>query len=48
MKRIALLLFAVAAASIIVASADREVGHADDEAALIFGVKIPPDTATGG
>ena len=40
MKRIAFLLLAVAAVS-IVASADRGAGHADDEAAPIFGVKIP-------
>ena len=40
MKRISSLLVAVAAASTIVASADRQTGHAD-EAAPIFGIKIP-------
>jgi len=48
MKRIAFLLFAVAALSIIAASANPGAGPADDEAAPIFGVKIPADTATGG
>src|SRR5215470_1785613 len=42
MKRIAFLALALATVYIIVASANREVGHADDEAAPIFGVKIPP------
>ena len=42
MKRIVFLLLAVAAVSIIIASADRGAGHADEEAAPIFGIKIPP------
>jgi hypothetical protein len=42
MKRIALLLFAVAAVSIIAASADSGGGRADDETSPIFGVTIPP------
>ena len=41
MKRIAFLLFAVAALSIIAASANPGAGPADDKAAKIFGVKIP-------
>ena len=42
MKRIALLLLAVAAVSVIVAPAYRGAGHADEEATPIFGVTIPP------
>jgi pimeloyl-ACP methyl ester carboxylesterase len=42
MKRIDFLLLVVAAVAIVAASADRGAGHADDEAAPIFGVKIPP------
>ena len=41
MRRIGFLLLAVAAVSIVVVSSDRGAGHADDEAAPIFGVKIP-------
>jgi len=41
MGRIAFLLLAVAAVSIIVVSADRGAGHTDEQAAPIFGVKIP-------
>jgi len=42
MRRIGFLLLAVAAVSIVVVSSDRGAGHADDEAAPIFGVTIPP------
>ena len=45
-RRIAFLMVAVAAAAVaFTAHASR---HADDEAAPIFGIKIPPDIATGG
>ena len=42
MKRIALLLFAVAAVAVIAASADSGAGRANDEISPIFGVTIPP------
>ena len=42
MRRIAFVLLAVAAMSIILVSTDRGTGHADEEAAPIFGVTIPP------
>jgi len=42
MRRIAFVLLAVAAMSIILVSTDRGAGHADEEAAPIFGVTIPP------
>jgi hypothetical protein len=42
MKRIALLLFAVAAVAIIAASADSGAGRANDEISPIFRVTIPP------
>jgi hypothetical protein len=42
MKRIAFLLVAVAAVADVVAFTARASGHADEEAAPIFGVKIPP------
>jgi hypothetical protein len=41
MKRLTLFLLAVAAASILVASAHHQAGHAGDAAAPIFGIKIP-------
>ena len=41
MRRIAFVLVIVAAVLIIVASADRGAGYADEEAAPIFGIKIP-------
>jgi hypothetical protein len=41
MKRIALLLIAVAAVAGVVASSALASGNADDEAAPIFGIKIP-------
>jgi hypothetical protein len=40
-KRIPLLLFVVAAISILAASTDPGAGRADEEAAPIFGIKIP-------
>ena len=42
MKRIAFLLVAVAAVAGVVAFTAPAAGHADEEAAPIFGVKIPP------
>jgi len=42
MKRIAFLLLALAAVFIVAVSTDRGAGHADEEAAPIFGVTIPP------
>jgi hypothetical protein len=42
MKRIAFLLVAVATVAGVVASTAPATGHADEEAAPIFGVKIPP------
>ena len=42
MRRIVFVLLAVAAVSIILVSTDRGAGHADEEAAPIFGLKIPP------
>ena len=47
MRRIALLLVAVVALAGVVAHMAAASGQADGEAAPIFGVKIPPDTATG-
>ncbi len=42
MRRIAFLLFAVVAVAGVVANSAPASGHADGEAAPIFGVKIPP------
>jgi len=42
MKRIAFLLVAVATVAGVVAFTARASGHADEEAAPIFGIKIPP------
>lgn len=42
MKRTAFLLVAVATVASIVTSSIPAAGHADDEAAPIFGIKIPP------
>ena len=42
MRRIAFLLVAVAVVSGIVASSAPASGNADEEAAPIFGIKIPP------
>jgi Cytochrome P460 len=42
MKWIAFLLVAVATVAGVVASTPRASGHADEQAAPIFGVKIPP------
>src|ERR1700690_3823532 len=42
MKRIAFLLVAVATLAGVVAFTARASGHADEEAAPIFGIKIPP------
>ncbi len=41
MKRMALLLIAFAAGSVIMGLASPAAGHVDDEAAPIFGIKIP-------
>ena len=42
MKRISILVFAAATAACVIASMAFTAGGADDEAAPIFGVKIPP------
>jgi Cytochrome P460 len=42
MKRIAFLLVAIAMVAGVVASSVPAAGHADEEAAPIFGIKIPP------
>jgi len=42
MKRIAFLLFAVAAVAGVVVHLAHASGHADEKAAPIFGIKIPP------
>ena len=42
MKRTAYLLVAVAAVAGVVAFAARGSGHADEEAAPVFGIKMPP------
>jgi hypothetical protein len=42
MKRIVFWLVTVATVAGVVASMPRASGHADDEAAAIFGIKIPP------
>jgi hypothetical protein len=42
MKRIALLLFAVATLAGVITTTASVVGRADDQAAPIFGIKIPP------
>jgi hypothetical protein len=42
MKRFAFLVFAVVAVAGVVAHMARASGHADEEAATIFGIKIPP------
>ncbi len=48
MKRITVLLVAVAALTGAVAYMAPASGHADEEAAPIFVKEIPPDTVTGG
>ena len=48
MGRIGLVLVAVVALAGVVAYVAPASGQADGEAAPIFGVTIPPDTATGG
>src|SRR5271163_1963883 len=42
MKRIAFLMFAVVVAAGVVAFTAHASGHADEEAAPLFGIKIPP------
>jgi cytochrome c553 len=42
MKRIAFLLAAIAAVAAVIAFTPLASGHADEEAAPIFGIKIPP------
>jgi hypothetical protein len=42
MKRIAFLLVAIAMVAGVIASSVPAAGHADEEAAPIFGIKIPP------
>jgi hypothetical protein len=48
MRRIVFVLVAVGALAGVVAYMAPAFGQADREAAPIFGVKIPPDTAIGG
>jgi hypothetical protein len=48
MRRITYLLGAVVALTVVVVYKAHPAGHSDGEAAPIFGVKISPDTATGG
>ena len=48
MRRIVFVLVAVVALAGVVAYVAPASGQADGEAAPIFGVKISPDTATGG
>jgi hypothetical protein len=48
MRRIVIVLVAVVAFAAVVAYMAPASGRADGEASPIFGVKIPPDTATGG
>jgi hypothetical protein len=48
MKRIAFLLVAIATMAGVVVTMAPASGRADDEAVPIFGIKTPPDTATGG
>jgi Prokaryotic membrane lipoprotein lipid attachment site len=48
MRRIVFVLVAVVALAGVVAYVVPASGQADGEAAPIFGVNIPPDTATGG
>jgi len=48
MNRIAFVLVAAVALGGVVAYMGPASRHADEEAVPIFGVKIPPDTATGG
>ena len=47
MRRIAILLVAVVALAGVVASIAAASGHADEEAAPIFGIKIPTGVETG-
>ena len=48
MRRMVVVLVAGVALAGVVASMAPASGQADGEAAPIFGVIIPPDTATGG
>jgi hypothetical protein len=48
MSRIVFVLVAGVALAGVVAYVAPASGQADGEAAPIFGVNIPPDTATGG
>jgi len=48
MRRLVFVLVAVVALAGVVAYMASASGQADGETAPIFGVKIPPDTATGG
>ena len=48
MRRVVFVLVGVGALAGVVAYMAPASGQADGEAAPIFGVKIPPDTATGG
>ncbi len=48
MRRVALLLVAVVTLAGVVAYMAPASGQFDGEAAPIFGIKISPETATGG
>jgi hypothetical protein len=48
MKWLSILVLAPTIALSIVAAVPLSAGPTDDESSPIFGVKIPPDTATGG
>ena len=48
MRQLVLVLAGVGALAGMVAHMVPASGQADGEAAPIFGVRIPPDTATGG
>ena len=48
MRRMVCVLVAGVALAVVVAHMAPASGQADGEAAPIFGVNIPPDTATGG
>ena len=48
MKQIPVFVIAATMAVSVIGAMTFSAGGADDESSPIFGVKIPPDTATGG
>ena len=48
MKQIPIFVIAATMAVSVSGAMTFSAGGADDESSPIFGVKIPPDTATGG